>query len=81
MSTADMFERIEINPRRCGGSPVVRGTRIPVGVLLDQLAAGDSWDTILKGYPALTPDDIRAVILFAKASVERTEIVPAAADY
>jgi uncharacterized protein (DUF433 family) len=36
------FERIEIDPRRCGGTPVIRGTRIPVAVLLDQLAAGES---------------------------------------
>jgi uncharacterized protein (DUF433 family) len=80
MSTVEIFDRIEINPRRCGGSPVVRGTRIPVAVLLDQLAAGESWDAILKGYSGLTQDDIRAVILFAKASVERTEIVPATCD-
>jgi uncharacterized protein (DUF433 family) len=72
-----MFDRIEINPRRCGGSPIVRGTRIPVAVVLDQLAAGESWDSILRGYPGLAQEDIQAVLLFAKASVERTEIVPA----
>lgn len=73
-----MFDRIEIDPRRCGGSPVVRGTRIPVAVVLDQLAAGESWESILKGYPELVPEDIRSVLLFAKASIEHTEIVPAA---
>ena len=72
-----MFERIELDPRRCGGSPVIRGTRIPVAVILDQLASGETWDSLLKGYPELTVDDIRAALLFAKASIENTEIIPA----
>jgi uncharacterized protein (DUF433 family) len=74
-----MLDRIEIDPRRCGGSPVIRGTRIPVAVLLDQLAAGETWESLLKGYPELDPEDIRAVLKFAKSSIEHTEIVPAAA--
>ena len=74
-----MFERIEIDPRRCGGAPVVKGTRIPVAVVLEQLAAGETWESLLEGYPELTREDIQAVILFAKASVEHTEIIPAAA--
>jgi uncharacterized protein (DUF433 family)/predicted nuclease of predicted toxin-antitoxin system len=72
-----MFERIEIDPRRCGGSPVIRGTRIPVAVIIDQLANGESWDALLQGYPELTADDIRAALLFAKASIENSEIIPA----
>ncbi len=72
-----MLERIEIDPRRCGGTPVVKGTRIPVAVILDQLANGESWESLLEGYPELTREDIQAVLLFAKSSVERTEIVPA----
>ena len=69
-----MFERIEINPRRCGGSPVIRGTRIPVAVIIDQLANGDSWDAILHGYPELRAEDIRAALLFTKASINNSEI-------
>jgi len=75
-----MFERIEFNPRRCGGTPVIKGTRIPVAVILEQLACGESWEAILKGYPELVREDIQAVLLFAKASVERTEIIPAGAE-
>lgn len=75
-----MFERIEFDPRRCGGAPVIKGTRIPVAVILDQLACGESWEGILKGYPELVREDIQAVLLFAKASVERTEIIPAGAE-
>jgi uncharacterized protein (DUF433 family) len=72
-----MFERIEIDPRRCGGSPVIRGTRIPVAVIIDQLASCETWDSLLKGYPELAIDDIRAALLFAKASIENSEIIPA----
>ena len=46
-----MLERIEIDPRRCGGTPVVKGTRIPVAVILDQLASGETWQSLLEGYP------------------------------
>jgi uncharacterized protein (DUF433 family) len=74
-----MLDRIEIDPRRCAGTPVIRGTRIPVAVILDQLAAGDSWESLLEGYPGLVREDIQAAILFAKASVEHTEIIPATA--
>jgi uncharacterized protein (DUF433 family) len=71
-----MFEHIEIDPRRCGGSPVIRGTRIPVAVIISQLACGETWDSLLKGYPELTADDIRAAMLFAEASIEYSEIIP-----
>ena len=71
-----MPDRIEIDPRRCGGAPVVKGTRIPVAVVLDQLASGESWESLLEGYPELAREDIQAVLLFAKGSVEHTEFRP-----
>ena len=69
-----MQNRIEIDPRVCGGKPLIRGTRIPVSVLLDELAGGESWATILAGFPELVEDDLRAALQFAKASIEQTEI-------
>jgi len=48
---------------------VVKGTRIPVQVILGQLAEGESWDALLKGYPELTRPDIQAALQFAEASV------------
>jgi uncharacterized protein (DUF433 family) len=75
-----MNERIEINPRVCGGQPVIKGTRIPVEVILGQLAEGDSWESLLKGYPELTRADIQAALRFARANVlhtELTELAPA----
>lgn len=70
-----MVERIEINPRVCNGHPVIRGTRIPVTVILSYLSAGKTWDDIRRGFPELTDDDIRAVLDFAREMIEQTEIV------
>lgn len=66
--------RIEINPKVCNGRPVIKGTRIPVSVILEQIAAGESWDTLLAGYPELTKKDLQAALLYAKASLDHTEI-------
>ena len=54
--------RIEFNPKVCNGKPVIRGTRITVSVILEQIAEGISWDTILANYPELEKDDIRAAL-------------------
>lgn len=72
-----MLDRIEINPRVCNGNPVVHGTRIPVAVILDHLAAGEDWDSILRGFPELSREDIVAALVFAREFIEHTEIVPA----
>ena len=73
-----MVDRIEINPRVCGGQPVIKGTRIAVAVILEQLAGGEAWDSILRGYPELTRADIEAALRYARFSVLHTEITPLA---
>ena len=69
-----MSDRIEINPRVCGGQPVVKGTRVPVAAILEQLAGDESWDSILRGYPELARADIQAVLDYARHSILHTEI-------
>jgi uncharacterized protein (DUF433 family) len=64
-----MSGRIEINPRVCGGQPVVRGTRISVATILEQLADGEPWDSLLSGYPELTRADIQAALQYARQSI------------
>ncbi|WP_322517126.1 DUF433 domain-containing protein [Rhodopseudomonas palustris] len=54
-------ERIQIDPDVMGGKPVVRGTRIPVELILRKLGAGLSTAEIIAEHPRLTADDIRAV--------------------
>ena len=71
----DWRERISVNPSICHGKACIKGTRIMVSVILDNLAAGVSQEEILKSYPSLTPDDIRAAIAYA-AELARERFVP-----
>jgi uncharacterized protein (DUF433 family) len=54
------YERIEINPEIMDGKPVVRGTRVPVELVLRKLGAGMSPEAILVDHPGLTLEDINA---------------------
>ena len=69
-----MMDRIELNPKVCNGKPVIKGTRIPVSVILEQIAEGETWDKLLAGYPELEKEDIQAALLYAKASLDHTEV-------
>lgn len=60
------LERIELNLRVCNGMPVITGTRIPVSIILEQLAEEESWEDLLSGYPELKREDIQAALLYAK---------------
>ena len=67
-------DRIEIDPAICSGEPVIRGTRILVTSVISQLAAGESFADVRKGFPGLSDEDIRAAIEFARESVDSTEL-------
>lgn len=71
----DWLQRIELNPRVCNGKPVIRGTRIPVQVLVEQIAAGETWDYLLQGFPGLQREDLQAALLYASAAVERLDVL------
>ena len=70
-----LLERIEINPKKLGGKPVIRGTRIPITLILELLASGMSFSEIKKEYPNLSDDDIKAAVLYAKAVIEGEELL------
>jgi len=57
--------RIEMNAEIMGGKPVIRGTRIPVELVLRKLGAGMTAEEILTDHPGLTDEDIRVVQLYA----------------
>jgi len=61
----DWKQRISINPNVCHGKPCIKGTRIWVSLIVDNLAAGSSEEEILKAYPSLSREDIRAALAFA----------------
>jgi uncharacterized protein (DUF433 family) len=58
-------ERIEINPAIMDGKPVIRGTRVPVELVLRKLGAGMSPEALLVDHPRLTLDDVHAAQAFA----------------
>lgn len=69
------LDRIEINPKVMMGKPVVRGTRIPVDLILRKLGEGASEDDLLDAYPRLTLEDIRAALHYAAATLAHEETV------
>jgi len=58
-------DRIQVDPQVCGGEPCIKGTRIPVHVILSHLAAGETAESILENFPTLTRDDISACLDYA----------------
>lgn len=70
-----MHERIAIDPNVMRGKPVVRGTRIPVELILRKLGAGMTAEEIIADHPRLGLDDIRAAQAFAADYLADEEIV------
>jgi len=58
-------ERITLDPTICHGQACIKGTRITVAVVLDNLTAGVPIDELLKSYPSLSADDVRAALEYA----------------
>ena len=71
----DWRERITSDPDVCHGKVCIRGTRIMVSVILDNLAAGEASDAILQSYPSLTQDDLLAAIHYA-AELAKDRVIP-----
>ena len=61
----NLLERITVEPDKCGGRPCIRGLRIRVTDILGMLAEGVSHDQILRDFPYLEADDIRAALAYA----------------
>ncbi len=60
-------DRIEAKPDVMMGKPCVKGTRIPVYLLLQKMGAGETTEELLTAYPQLRPDDLRACIQYGAA--------------
>jgi uncharacterized protein (DUF433 family) len=68
-------DRIEINPKVMMGKPVIRGTRIPVELILRKLSEGAKERELLEAYPRLTKEDIRAAIRYAADTLAHEDTV------
>jgi uncharacterized protein (DUF433 family) len=62
---SDLLDRITIEPGKCGGKPCIRGQRMRVSDLLDLLAAGASFEEVLRNYAFLEREDILATLAYA----------------
>ena len=71
----DALERISVNPDVCHGKACIKGTRITVSVILDNLAAALTAEEIIISYPSLTREDIQAAVAYA-AELAKERSVP-----
>jgi uncharacterized protein (DUF433 family) len=76
MDREGLLNRITVDPGILVGKPTVRGMRISVEQILDALAAGVPEQDLLEDYPMLEPDDIRAVLLYARDVVASERVYP-----
>jgi len=67
-------ERITVNPDVCHGKACIRGTRVMVSVVLDNVAAGETMEEIMRGYH-LEREDVQAAVLYA-AELARETVIP-----
>ena len=77
MSADKYLSRIIRDPQICGGQPVFKGTRVTLRTVLASLAEGDPVEEILRQFPSLQAEDIRAAIAFAASSAQEDLPVPA----
>jgi len=63
--TMEIFDRIESDPQKMLGKPVIKGTRIPVELILRKLSEGADKEDLIEAYPNITSKDIQAVLAYA----------------
>jgi uncharacterized protein (DUF433 family) len=76
MGETNWQARITTDPQVCHGKPCIRGTRVMVSVVLDNLSDGLTAAEIVEEYPALTPDDVRAALGYASELAREEELMP-----
>jgi uncharacterized protein (DUF433 family) len=69
-------ERISIDPAIHHGEPCIKGTRVPVSVIVGSIADGNTPERVIESWPQLTADDIQAALKFAAEAVNNADFVP-----
>ncbi|MCL6578345.1 MAG: DUF433 domain-containing protein [Candidatus Bathyarchaeota archaeon] len=67
----ELLDRVVVDPNVLVGKPVIKGTRIPVYLIIELIASGMTIKDVLKEYPELKEDDVRAALLYASKLLER----------
>ncbi len=76
MNRVDWRQRIVVSPDLHHGDPCIKGTRIPVSVILGSLADGMTIQEVLQAYPQLSEEDIRAALAYAAETLKTELLVP-----
>lgn len=74
----DYTKKIEVNPKIMIGKPVIKGTRITVELILEELAAGKSMNDLINAHPRLDLDGILAALAFAADALKGEKVYPLA---
>jgi uncharacterized protein (DUF433 family) len=69
------FDRITQNPAVMGGKPCIRGMRVTVGMIVGQIGAGETIESLLEGYPYLEREDIMQALRYAAWLAQEREII------
>ena len=77
MKDEKLLKRIVVDPKIMIGKPVIKGTRLPVEIIVEKIAYGETMKEIKKDYPFLTDDDIRAALLYAAKRIAHEEVFAA----
>jgi len=73
-------DRINIDPRIHHGKPCIKGTRVPVSVIVGSIADGDTPEQIIRSWPQLTAEDITAALKFAAKAASRADVAVLQSD-
>jgi uncharacterized protein (DUF433 family) len=73
-------DRISIDPRIHHGKPCIKGTRVPVSVIVGSIADGDTPEQIIRSWPQLTAEDITAALKFAAKAASRADVAALQSD-
>lgn len=77
MKEEKLLKRIALDPKIMLGKPVIKGTRLPVELIVEKVAYGATYEDLKTDYPFLTDDDIRASILYAAKRLAHEEVYAA----
>ncbi|HEV3310753.1 MAG TPA: DUF433 domain-containing protein [Chloroflexota bacterium] len=74
IQSEEPLDWVVVDPRILSGKPIVRGTRVPVALILNLLAHGYDFDRIIEAYPVLSKESVRAAIAYSERRVDREEV-------
>ena len=77
MTEKALLRRIVVDPKIMIGKPVIKGTRLPIEIIVEKVAYGASIDDLRRDYPFLKDDDVRAALLYAAKRIANEEVYEA----